>query len=241
MRKSVSLFLLLLLPSISWGINPISFHLGADYKHFGARPKAEFRPTFPEMHQGENLYGGLRFGDWKGWDWGIDIGWERSRLETERTTLSNNHLFFNRVAQGGDISHVDNRFQGWHTDLMIYKSLIPCHFDLIFTGGIAFQRPHSNVYYTPAATGVTEDYYVSNPSKTIGRIGFGAQWMMLKWLGIRGMAIWSNDNRFVYNGQQFIPGSGTIERFEARPYKSSMGLHIGIVARTSGMTELPKL
>lgn len=240
MRKFLSL-LLLATPGLALGMNPLSFHIGADYKHFGARPKAEFRPTFPEMHEGTDLYGGLRFGNWKGWDWGIDVGWERSSMETERTTLPNNHLFFRRVAAGGDISHVENRFQGWHTDVMIYRNLVPCYFDLIFTAGVGFQRPHSNIYYTPAATGVTEDYYVWNPSKTIGRLGFGAQWMMLKWFGIRGMVTWSNDNRYVYNGQQFNPTTGAIERFEARSYKSSMGLHIGIVARTSGLTELPKL
>lgn len=229
------------MPGLALGMNPLSFHIGADYKHFGARPKAEFRPTFPEMHEGKDLYGGLRLGNWKGWDWGIDVGWERSSLETERASLPNNHLFFRRVAAGGDISHVENRFQGWHTDLVIYKSLVPCYFDLIFTGGVGFQRAHSNIYYTPAATGVTEDYYIWNPSKTIGRFGFGAQWMMLKWFGIRGMVTWSNDNRHVYNGQQFNPASGSIERFEAKPYKSSMGLHVGIVARTSGFKELPKL
>jgi hypothetical protein len=240
MRKTgLALFLLAMLPNIALAINPVSLHLGADYKHFGARPRAEYRPTFPELHEGSDLYAGVRLGDWKGWDWGVNVGWERSSMETERTTLPNNHLFFNRLAQGGDLSHVETRFQGWYSDLMIYKNLVPCYLDFILTGGVAFQRPHANIYYTPAATGITEDYYVNNDSKTIGRIGFGAQWMLLKGIGIRGLVTWSNDNRYVYNGQQFNPASGNIERFEAHPYKSSMGLHIGFVARTAKITEWP--
>ena len=238
--KNILFPLLLISPNLALAFYPTSLHLGADYKHFGARPRAEYRDNFPQIHEGANLYGGLRFGLWQNWDWGIDIGWERSNLTTQRTGLFNQR-FFNRNAANGDISHVETRFQGWHTDLNIYKSLIPCYFDLILTGGITIQKPHANIYYTPTATGITEDYYVTNDSKVIGRLGFGAQWMFLKWFGIKGLVSWSNDHRFTYHGQQFNPANARFERFEAHPYKSTMSFYLGVVARTSGITELPKL
>ena len=55
MRKFLSL-ILLATPGLVFAMNPLSFHVGADYKHFGARPKAEYRFTFPEMHEGKDLF-----------------------------------------------------------------------------------------------------------------------------------------------------------------------------------------
>ena len=215
---------LLALPNMSWANQPISLHFGADYKHFGASPKAEFKHTFPRLHQGENLYAGLRFGNWTGWDWGIDLGWEKSSLKTRQVNLPANHLFFNKTAAAGDITKVDSRFQGFNTNLMLYKNLVPCQFDLIFTGGLSLQRPHANIYYTTPLNGLTEDYFVTADHKIISRFGFGAQWMFLPWAGIRSLVSFSNDSRFVYNGQQLAIG-----KFEAKPYGSSMSWYLGLV------------
>jgi hypothetical protein len=228
-----------LLSNVALGFAPISLHIGADYDHVGARPTTIFRETFPEIHSGKNFYGGIRFAQCPGWDWGLDLGYERSNLGTANALLLTGDSFFGAPAVAGDQTHLETRIQGWHTDFMIYKPLIPCRFDLLFTAGIAQQRPRAKIDYTHVGTGITEAYNIHNQSKTIGRFGFGGQWMLSKWFGLRGLATWSNYKHFEYHGERLNIAGTEVERFDGRPYKSSMGLYLGIVAQTSPITHWP--
>lgn len=231
-----------LLPTTTPALNfdPISAHMGIDYHELGVRPRTEFKPTFPIIHEGSNIYAGFRSGDWRGcrwggFNWGLDLGWENSEKATKIARLPANFQFFNMQSSAGDVTQVQTRFKGWHTDLMVYKNIVPAYFDLLFTAGVAIQRPHATIYYTPQATGVAEDYHVTGDSKLIGRFGFGAQWMFLKWLGVRGLVTWSNNRPFTYYGQQNTPAG--IVSFEGRPYNPDMGFYLGLVARTSPISK----
>lgn len=230
-HSKVALFTALLgstLPTCShafqFGISP---HAGIDYKYWNVEPKEIYDDTFPRLDNGYSIYAGLRFGDFRGFDWGFDVGFEESESEERSYQFTVSEQFFDYDTAAGDVTNVAVRLRAWHMNLNLYYALRPC-LDLFGYVGLAFHRPHTDANYTH--NGLTTDLQFDLETKINGRFGFGADWMFFQWAGIRALVMFDNLQRLSFKGES--PNFPFFNTFEGKPYKNTTSFYLGFVVQT---------
>lgn len=211
-------------------------HIGADYKYWGLEPNVYYEDTFPRIKNTLNLYIGTRINAF----FGVDIGYEISQQPSVTHVFEGGEVFLRSISNAsgtttpttlfttpellGNNSQVSLRLRAPHIDFNFYWE-IAHRFEILFMAGVAFVNPATHIFHYTVGDVSWFEYESSSETKTMGRIGIGAQFNPCPRIGIKALFSWDPDIRLKYD----VTTSADQVISNVTPYKTSTGFNIGVV------------
>jgi hypothetical protein len=207
---------------------------GAEGKWQSIAGRSDWSNALTKSHGGGSIFLGTRFCDFLG----LEVGYSELFNRTRKHTYSGTEGFFNARAAEAQ-TDITTRFSSGYLDLNGYYPCFDGCFDFIGSLGISAMNPRMMVRVPaigPNGTGffqhdVAPLESITGITKTVFRVGAGAQYMFCDCVGLRGMVRFENTSALrarVPDRSQFDASFNTDAL--RRPFRDSISLALGIFA-----------
>lgn len=231
----------LMIPTISYSecyendfLDTFCPYAGLEAKWQNIIGRADWAKIFHSSHLGGSFFFGSRFCQFLG----VEIGYTDLFERTRKHLFSPHENFFRNGDTNGAEIRASNRFSSGYVDLNGYYPCFDGCFDFIGTIGVSAMQPR--VYVRVPNLGSEEDAgffaddavrleQIRGQTKTIFRLGAGAQYMFCDCVGLRGIVRYENTSALRLS----VPA-----RFDApfntdalrRPFRDSVSIALGVFA-----------
>lgn len=184
-------------------------YIGADYYQAWMKSKSNrYAKSFP----GATLYVGAKFYE----NFGLELGWDWSGKKSRSFTKPAGGTFFGFSQANAVSGTTTTRRTGGHLDLVGFLPVCDC---VELTGSVGWGWLRPKVSFTNL-TGVS-NFSVSSKSRSVFRLGIGANYMVTDCVGLRAKIGWETTSSLRLQGT--VNGS----TFTSKPFKDSGTLAIG--------------
>lgn len=201
-------------------------HIGVDLIGWGINANEVIKDQiitdknpFPRINRAGNIYVGTRVNGF----FGMDIGYEQAQRKVNSVVFDGGEHIFARPEAQNNGATIDIKLYDYHFDMSFYWEAVKC-LEVIFTMGVAYLHPATNVYHFEYADGSLVEYRNESEVKYSGRFGFGLQYNPTPCFGIKAAIDWDQSRRI-----SFVGFDQNNNFYQISPYKKATRYLIGVV------------
>ncbi|MEY3183039.1 MAG: OmpA-like transrane domain [Pseudomonadota bacterium] len=195
--------------------------VGVDFKWTKVKNSGTWPKVFPENLPGASVYVGTKFME----NFGAELGYDSTTKRNRQRTSATNDRIGGAVVPGPIVTRASVRFSGPHLDLVGFWPMENC-VELFASLGIGWVKPKVTVNRLAGASSnfATDLTSISGDSKSIARIGVGANWMATDVIGLRVKALWEDTSRLKVKSNA-AAANQVLTNF--KPFKDSFSVAVG--------------